>query len=55
MSRNNNLAIREKPTLVEKLVKRDETFWALKDINLEIKKGERVEIKGPKESAALQA
>jgi ABC-type polysaccharide/polyol phosphate transport system ATPase subunit len=29
----------EKPTLVEKLVNgRDEEFWALKDINLTIKK-----------------
>ncbi len=37
----------EKPTLVEKLVKRDETFWALKNINLTIKKGERVGIIGP--------
>lgn len=38
----------EKPTLVEKFVKgRNETFWALKDINLTIKKGERVGIIGP--------
>ncbi len=38
----------EKPTLVEKLVHgRDEEFWALKDINLTIKKGERVGIIGP--------
>ena len=38
----------EKPTLVEKLVNgRDEEFWALKDINLTIKKGERVGIIGP--------
>ena len=42
----------EKPTLAEKIMKtakwqRDEQFWALKDINLEIKKGERVGIIGP--------
>lgn len=38
----------EKPTLVEKFVKgKNETFWALKDINLTIKKGERVGIIGP--------
>lgn len=38
----------EKPTLVEKMVKgREEKFWALKDINLTIKKGERVGIIGP--------
>ncbi len=38
----------EKPTLVEKLVKgKDEEFWALKDVNLTIKKGERVGIIGP--------
>ncbi|MBU1326775.1 ABC transporter ATP-binding protein [Patescibacteria group bacterium] len=38
----------EKPTLVEKFVKgRNETFWALRDINLTIKKGERVGIIGP--------
>ncbi len=38
----------EKPTLVEKLVNgRNEEFWALKDINLTIKKGERVGIIGP--------
>jgi len=37
----------EKPTLVEKFVKgRNETFWALKNINLTIKKGERVGING---------
>ena len=57
-TRSDNLAIRltniskrytihhEKPTLVEKLVRRDETFWALRDINLTIKKGERVGIIG---------
>ncbi len=38
----------EKPTLVERLTSgRDEEFWALKDINLTIKKGERVGIIGP--------
>jgi len=46
----------EKPTLVEKFVKtasagwriqQDERFWALKNINLTIKKGERVGIIGP--------
>lgn len=38
----------EKPTLVEKFVKgKNETFWALKNINLAIKKGERVGIIGP--------
>lgn len=38
----------EKPTLVEKLVRgRDEEFWALNDINLTIRKGERVGIIGP--------
>lgn len=36
----------DKPTLMEKLVKRDETFWALKDVNLTIRKGERVDIIG---------
>lgn len=38
----------EKPTLVEKFVKgKNETFWALKDINLTIKRGEKVGIIGP--------
>ena len=38
----------EKPTLVEKLLKgKDETFYALKNINLVINKGERVGIIGP--------
>ncbi len=38
----------EKPTLVERLTNgKDEEFWALKDINLTIKKGERVGIIGP--------
>jgi signal peptidase I len=38
----------EKPTLVEKFIKtKNEEFWALKDINLTIKKGERVGIIGP--------
>jgi ABC-type polysaccharide/polyol phosphate transport system ATPase subunit len=38
----------EKPTLVEKFVKGpNETFWALRDINLTIKKGERVGFIGP--------
>lgn len=38
----------EKPTLVEKFVKgKNETFWALKNINLTIKKGEKVGIIGP--------
>jgi ABC-type polysaccharide/polyol phosphate transport system ATPase subunit len=38
----------EKPTLVEKFViGRNETFWALKDINVTIKKGEKVGIMGP--------
>jgi ABC-type polysaccharide/polyol phosphate transport system ATPase subunit len=38
----------EKPTLVEHLIKtRKETFYALKNINLEIKKGEKVGIFGP--------
>jgi len=38
----------EKPTLVEKFVKgRNETFWALNDVNLIIRKGEKVGIVGP--------
>ncbi len=38
----------EKPTLVEKFVKgRNEIFWALKNINLNIKKGEKIGIVGP--------
>lgn len=60
MKKSNDIAIRltniskrytihhEKPTLVEKLINgKDEEFWALKDINLTIKKGERVGIIGP--------
>lgn len=59
MKQTNNIAIQltnvskkyeihhEKPTLVEKFVKgKNETFWALKNINLTIKKGERVGIIG---------
>lgn len=38
----------EKPTLVEKFVKgKNETFWALKNIDLSIMRGERVGIIGP--------
>ncbi len=39
----------EKPTLVENVLarKQNEEFWALKDINLTIKKGDRVGIYGP--------
>lgn len=38
----------EKPTLVEKFVNApNETFWALKNIDLTIKKGEKVGIIGP--------
>lgn len=60
MKTNDSIAIRlsgiskrytihhEKPTLVERLTKgKDEEFWALKDVNLTIKKGERVGIIGP--------
>jgi len=38
----------EKPTLMEKLTKgRNEIFWALRDINLTIRKGERIGLTGP--------
>lgn len=38
----------EKPTLVERFVKgKDEEFWALKNINLTVRKGERIGIVGP--------
>lgn len=37
----------EKPTLVENLFKTKEEFWALKNINLEIKQGQKVGIIGP--------
>ena len=37
----------EKPTLVESLFKKSEVFWALKDINLAVKKGEKLGIIGP--------
>jgi len=37
----------EKPTLAESLFKKREEFWALKNINLEIKKGEKLGIIGP--------
>jgi len=37
----------EKPTLVESLIKRKEEFWALKNINLEVKKGDKLGIIGP--------
>lgn len=39
----------EKPTLVENILSRKKTeeFWALKDINLTIKKGEKLGIIGP--------
>jgi ABC-type polysaccharide/polyol phosphate transport system ATPase subunit len=39
---------RDKPTFVEKFtINKNETYWALKKINLEIQKGERVGIIGP--------
>jgi ABC-type polysaccharide/polyol phosphate transport system ATPase subunit len=57
---NNNIAIKltnvsklytihhEKPTLIEKFYHgREEKFWALKNINLTIEKGERIGIIGP--------
>lgn len=37
----------EKPTLVETFFKKKEEFWALKNINLEVKKGEKLGIIGP--------
>lgn len=38
----------EKPTLVEKFVKgRNETFWALKNVNLTVRKGEKIGVIGP--------
>ncbi|MBN1262818.1 MAG: ABC transporter ATP-binding protein [Candidatus Pacebacteria bacterium] len=37
----------EKPTLVESLFRKKEIFWALKNINLEIKKGDKLGIIGP--------
>lgn len=38
----------EKPTLVEKFFKgKNETFWALRDINLTVNRGERLGIIGP--------
>jgi ABC-2 type transport system ATP-binding protein len=38
----------EKPTLVEKIFRgRNETFWAIRDINIIIKNGERVGVIGP--------
>jgi ABC-type polysaccharide/polyol phosphate transport system ATPase subunit len=36
----------EKPTLVESFFKKKEEFWALKNINIKIKKGERIGIIG---------
>lgn len=36
----------EKPTLIEKLGEQNETYWALKNVNITIKKGERVGIIG---------
>lgn len=37
----------EKPTLVETFFKKKEEFWALKKINIEVKKGEKLGIIGP--------
>ncbi|PIS09484.1 sugar ABC transporter ATP-binding protein [Candidatus Beckwithbacteria bacterium CG10_big_fil_rev_8_21_14_0_10_34_10] len=37
----------EKPTLVESLFKKKEEFWALKNISLQLKKGEKLGIIGP--------
>lgn len=38
----------EKPTLVEKFIKgKNETFWALRNIELTVRKGERIGIIGP--------
>jgi len=38
----------QKPTLVEKIINgKDEEFWALKNVNMEINKGEKVGIIGP--------
>ncbi|MCJ7792915.1 MAG: ABC transporter ATP-binding protein [Candidatus Marinimicrobia bacterium] len=37
----------EKPTLMESFFKKREEFWALKNINFEVKKGEKLGIIGP--------
>lgn len=37
----------DKPTLAESIFSKKEEFWALKKINLEIKKGEKIGIIGP--------
>ncbi len=37
----------EKPTFVETVGKKNETFWALKHVNLTLRKGEKVGIIGP--------
>lgn len=37
----------EKPTLAESLFKKKEEFWALKDISLNVRKGEKLGIIGP--------